>query len=303
LQFPSSWYFVSPGKKIKGEGIFRIQIEEHTLVLFRDPLNQVVALEARCSHLGADLGNGFIESGNLVCPLHHWKFNSEGFCTNHSQSNGKNFVQKKYPTKEAFGFVFVFLGDRFFEFPKFDFLDQFEFQSLPEVKLDTTWYTVGANGYDTLHLSVVHKRGLKENPICTFPEWYIFQMDTKAFVEGNQLSDYIIKFLSRDSITARITSYGGVLIVLESTLHLKTSVLLVFLRPEGDSVCIFTMAGVRKKSIWLDFFRKKISAFLYKKFLFKDIIPLTRMKLRTENLVHDPVLKYYYEYLVNLNLL
>lgn len=298
--YPSSWYFVASSNKISRNSIYRQEICENSLVFFRDRNNAVVALDSRCSHLGADLGNGFLDEDNLVCPLHHWKYDSCGKCTFTTSSSTEHFFQKSFPILEEFGCIFVFLGKDFFSFPEFVFKKEFVYEPLPEVTLNTTWETLGANGYDTLHLSVVHKRGLREKPICSFPEKHIFKMQTKAFVEGNEFSDKVIKFLSKNKISAEITSYGGAFIVLESTLNKKMSILLVFLRPEKENVKIYAIAGIRKKSKLLDYFRKKISAFLFQKFLFKDIIPLQNMKLRRENLSLDPVLKLYDEYLKNL---
>lgn len=298
--FPSSWYFIASSNEITRNSIFRLEIFENSLVFFRNNKNVVVALDSRCSHLGADLGNGFLDKDNLVCPLHHWKYNSLGKCTYTTASNVEHFSQKTFPVVEEFGSVFVFLGDEFFSFPEFVFKKDFVYEALPEVTLNTTWETLGANGYDTLHLSVVHKRGLLEKPICSFPEKHIFKMQTKAFVEGNEFFDKVIKFLSKNKISAEITSFGGVFITLESTLNKKKSLLLVFLRPENKNVKVYAIAGIRKKNKFLDYFRKKISSFLFQNFLFKDIIPLQNMKLRRENLALDPVLKLYDEYLKNL---
>ncbi|MFO0890827.1 MAG: Rieske (2Fe-2S) protein [Isosphaeraceae bacterium] len=35
---------------------------------------EIVALSDRCPHAGGSLGQGWIEDGELVCPLHRWRF-------------------------------------------------------------------------------------------------------------------------------------------------------------------------------------------------------------------------------------
>ena len=36
----------------------------------------------RCPHSGGSLGHGWIEEGEVVCPLHHWRFKlADGRCT------------------------------------------------------------------------------------------------------------------------------------------------------------------------------------------------------------------------------
>ena len=42
----------------------------------------VHAVSERCSHAGGPLGKGWIEEGELVCPLHRWRFRlNDGRCT------------------------------------------------------------------------------------------------------------------------------------------------------------------------------------------------------------------------------
>jgi nitrite reductase (NADH) small subunit len=42
----------------------------------------VVALFGRCPHSGGSLGHGWLEDGEVVCPLHHWRFRlSDGRCS------------------------------------------------------------------------------------------------------------------------------------------------------------------------------------------------------------------------------
>jgi nitrite reductase (NADH) small subunit len=42
----------------------------------------VVALSGRCPHSGGSLGHGWVEDGQVVCPLHRWQFRlADGRCT------------------------------------------------------------------------------------------------------------------------------------------------------------------------------------------------------------------------------
>jgi nitrite reductase (NADH) small subunit len=44
--------------------------------------DEVVALSGWCPHSGGSLGHGWIEEGEVVCPLHHWRFKlSDGRCS------------------------------------------------------------------------------------------------------------------------------------------------------------------------------------------------------------------------------
>ena len=42
----------------------------------------VVALSGRCPHSGGSLGHGWVEDGEVVCPVHRWRFRlADGRCT------------------------------------------------------------------------------------------------------------------------------------------------------------------------------------------------------------------------------
>lgn len=51
------------------------------LAVFRSVV-LIVALSDRCPHAGGSLGQGWIEEGEVVCPLHRWRFKlQDGRCT------------------------------------------------------------------------------------------------------------------------------------------------------------------------------------------------------------------------------
>jgi nitrite reductase/ring-hydroxylating ferredoxin subunit len=42
----------------------------------------LIALAGRCPHSGGSLGHGWIEEGEVVCPLHQWRFRlADGRCS------------------------------------------------------------------------------------------------------------------------------------------------------------------------------------------------------------------------------
>ena len=51
------------------------------IAVFRAGAN-VVALSGICPHSGGSLGHGWVEEGEVVCPLHRWRFKlANGRCT------------------------------------------------------------------------------------------------------------------------------------------------------------------------------------------------------------------------------
>jgi nitrite reductase (NADH) small subunit len=64
----------------EGRGVSR-DADGLRLAIFRHG-GEIVALSGRCPHAGGPLGLGWIEEGEVVCPLHHWRFRlSDGRCT------------------------------------------------------------------------------------------------------------------------------------------------------------------------------------------------------------------------------
>src|SRR5947209_2417744 len=51
------------------------------LAVFRSG-DEVIVFPDRCPHAGGSLGQGWIEEGEAVCPLHRWRFRlADGRCT------------------------------------------------------------------------------------------------------------------------------------------------------------------------------------------------------------------------------
>ncbi|MCB1176740.1 MAG: Rieske (2Fe-2S) protein, partial [Leptospiraceae bacterium] len=80
VKIPSSWYFVCGSKELPRNKVIQRILNGTSIVLFRDKEGKATIFRSRCAHLGADLKSATVEDGNLVCPLHQWKFSSKGNC-------------------------------------------------------------------------------------------------------------------------------------------------------------------------------------------------------------------------------
>ena len=74
------WYIAARSSRVKANEATAITIMERRILLFRDDQGAVVALADRCPHLGAALSLGSVSGGQVACPFHGWKFDSEGSC-------------------------------------------------------------------------------------------------------------------------------------------------------------------------------------------------------------------------------
>src|SRR5205085_1997125 len=82
------------------------------LVAFRTASGRLAALEARCSHLGADLGSGCVVGETLRCPFHQWEYGVDGRCVRIPASRVIPVFarQRSFPVTERHGNLFVFNG-------------------------------------------------------------------------------------------------------------------------------------------------------------------------------------------------
>lgn len=51
------------------------------LVVFRGPAGHAAVTHDRCPHRHAPLSGGRVDQGELVCPYHGWRFDTNGGCT------------------------------------------------------------------------------------------------------------------------------------------------------------------------------------------------------------------------------
>src|SRR4051794_12574438 len=76
---PPGWYYVSPGNALRREPL-GYELGHRRYVAFRDAAGRAVVLDARCSHMSADLARGAVKDGILHCPLHDWQYAGDGRC-------------------------------------------------------------------------------------------------------------------------------------------------------------------------------------------------------------------------------
>src|SRR5215831_18572997 len=76
---PASWYLFCHTKDLR-RGPLAKTILGRDLVAFRTAAGKFAVLNARCSHLGANLGCGKVVGEMIQCPFHQWRFGCDGQC-------------------------------------------------------------------------------------------------------------------------------------------------------------------------------------------------------------------------------
>src|SRR5688572_13131404 len=77
--FPASWYFFGAASELR-HGPCSREILGKRLVAFRTASGSLTVMEARCAHLGTDLGAGRVVEETLECPFHNWRYGTDGRC-------------------------------------------------------------------------------------------------------------------------------------------------------------------------------------------------------------------------------
>ncbi len=84
-------------------GLTEIKVADKIIcIAFRN--NSVTACTQKCPHAGGTLSGGFIDAmGNIVCPLHRYKFNLQ----NGRNTSGEGYFLKTFPVEIRNEGVFI----------------------------------------------------------------------------------------------------------------------------------------------------------------------------------------------------
>jgi nitrite reductase/ring-hydroxylating ferredoxin subunit len=147
----ASWYCVGKGRALKPGAVSAAQLGETKLAVWRGDNSRVLAMDARCPHLGADLTQGRVVHGQVVCPMHAWKMGP----------GGGGCERGLLPTLEHHGLIFVHAGavcvasrDRITSPNGEENLGRPWL--LPPQTIRTSGHLVLGNGFDTGHYGPLH---------------------------------------------------------------------------------------------------------------------------------------------------
>jgi renierapurpurin 18,18'-hydroxylase len=150
---PNHWYPVAWAEQLKPGQVVPVTVWQQPIALYRNAAGQAFALEDACPHKGIELHKGEVTGDCLACPYHGWEFNGEGQCVNIPYfPNDQKLPRanaRSYPTREQYGIVWVFPGDR----------TQAEAHALPEVPEydNPDWLLVPITGKFNAHFSICNE--------------------------------------------------------------------------------------------------------------------------------------------------
>ncbi len=114
MRLKAFWYIAAESKSLNGTKPLGIEILGQRLALFRNEQGRVTALEDRCLHRSAQLSQGQVANGRLVCPYHGWGYDGEGKVADIPSlcPSGKGLGHRQgkvFPVREKEGYIYVWL--------------------------------------------------------------------------------------------------------------------------------------------------------------------------------------------------
>jgi nitrite reductase/ring-hydroxylating ferredoxin subunit len=169
------WIPALPSREFPEAGAppLRMRLLGENLVMFRDTLGRVGALEESCPHRGASLYFARNEEGGIRCAYHGWKFDVNGACleTPSEQPDKREKFRARikanaYPCREVNKMVWIYMGPRETPppFPEFEInLLPDAYVGEPQIMMEqANWLQNLEGDIDSAHLDWLHSR-LKED--------------------------------------------------------------------------------------------------------------------------------------------
>ena len=282
----AAWYYVARSCDLPEGRTLEVRVGTRTAVCYRAS-GKVSVLDPHCAHMGAKLVGGKVEHGELVCPLHGWRYRSDG-----TVAGGRACV-RSWPVTERFGAILVFNGrEPLFEPP--EELPQFYWTAPPIAEVGAPWYALTANAFDTHHYEAVHRRRLLRPAEIGQAEPYRFTCSYVSHATGSELSDRLMNWLSKGEIKVRMECFGGPLFLVRSQLGERQSALLVGLEPldDGGTRLRLSVGGPSRGPASV------LARYLYTTFLKSDLAPMTGIRLNPyTGLEVDKIMEQFARYL------
>ena len=198
----------------------RVKLLGEELVAFRDTHGRLGLLGEFCTHRKASLVFGRNEECGLRCLYHGWKFDVDGNVVEMpSEPKESGFAEKvkhkAYPTREAGGFVWTFMGPA-------DEMPDFEAPawaptpdakvSIVKVQLPCNWAQVMEGQIDSAHSSSLHSSDMKPARVATAgandSHWTRPSTDKNPRIQV-QVTNYGMRYaaIRRPIMNARETDY------------------------------------------------------------------------------------------------
>ena len=209
---------------------------DRRLVAFRDEQANIAVLEARCCHMGTDLGDGQVIDGTIECPFHNWRFDATGACVHIpcTASIPAFARQAAYPVACLKDQIYFFNGSSAtFPLPFFEGIEEQQLVASTSFsfKLECPWYMIAANGSDWQHFRTGHDRQLLEEPQVSQPHPLAYRTTYQLEIVGDSWSDRLTRAVAGRRVELQVTVWAGTIVLVKSTLERAQSFGMVSIIP------------------------------------------------------------------------
>ncbi|NBA93707.1 Rieske 2Fe-2S domain-containing protein [Pseudomonas sp. R5(2019)] len=80
-RYARGWHCLGEADSFRDGKLHTLNIFGGRLVGFANQAGEISVLDAYCPHMGADLSQGELVNGRVVCPFHHWAYEANGRCS------------------------------------------------------------------------------------------------------------------------------------------------------------------------------------------------------------------------------
>ncbi|CAO1389374.1 unnamed protein product [Diamesa serratosioi] len=161
--FPNGWYAIAESFEVASGQAIAVNCLGENFVVFRNgESGETFVLDAYCSHLGANLGEGGTVEGNCIqCPFHQWKFSGVDGTVVDIPYIEKVAKIKKWQSCEINKIIFVWYhteDEKPWNIPVISQIDEkvWQFHGRNEFMINSHIQDIPENGADNAHLGVVH---------------------------------------------------------------------------------------------------------------------------------------------------
>ncbi|AXA33550.1 aromatic ring-hydroxylating oxygenase subunit alpha [Francisella adeliensis] len=166
MNYLKSWYAITHIKEIKNKPT-KLERFGKNLVAWRSN-SEIIVMENRCPHRGAELSLGKVCDNAIKCPFHGFEFDTTGRCryTPETQSSIPKLKAKTYPTKIVADMLWInIFGEDLDNSYAFEFIESLhnEFKGKYSIFTDTWNNNIRhciENQLDYTHLATVHKKSI-----------------------------------------------------------------------------------------------------------------------------------------------
>ncbi len=250
--YPASWYFFGSVSEL-ADGPKSRDLFGQRLVAYRTTAGRLAVLDARCSHLGTDLGCGRVVGEKLECPYHNWEYDAGGRCTRiPAGAEIPAFArQRSYPFAERHGHLYVFNGRQpLFPLPFYAGVDPAELicSDPHEAIVDCPWFMIGANAFDAQHFNASHDRHLLGDPVIDCPGPFSRRASARFAVKGFSLQDRLTRLLAGEEVSLSVTDYCGNMMLVTATFRRTRSYGLIVTMPLPEGRVLVRVMAMKRRS-------------------------------------------------------